>query len=152
MLEEVLAHIHNWFQVGIYQNDYAIEDGVITLPFLKNGQYFRIIGSILNDGLYIYGETIKDGDGNETELMDETFTGSVWALAVPKVVLKLAGEIASWQETYGAAAASPYSSESFAGYSYTKSGGANETAGTGSGGWQSAFRTRLNPYRKLKVI
>ena len=82
-------------------------------------------------------------------LEDETFDGSIWALAIPKAVVDLAGEIAAWQEKYGAVTASPYTSESFAGYSYTKSGGAD--AG-GSGGWQAAFRARLNPYRKLREV
>lgn len=155
MLEQVLNHIHNWFQVGIYHGEYAIENGVITLPFLQNGQYFRIVGSLFNDGLYIYDNTIQKTDleedepGNgeeETELTDETFTGAVWALAVPKAVVKLAEEISLWQEKYGDSIASPYTSESFAGYSYTK------TAGIFQDGWQAAFRSRLNPYRKLKVI
>ena len=83
-------------------------------------------------------------------LEDETFTGAVWALAVPKAVVELAGEIATWQEKYRVVIESPYTSESFAGYSYTKASGAGDS--TGSGGWQAAFRARLNPYRKLREI
>lgn len=142
MLEQVLTHIHNWFQVGIYPGTYTIEDGGVTLPFLQDGQYFRIIGSLFNDGLHQYGPSME-------LLQDETFNGTIWALAIPKAVVELAGEIATWQEKYGAVTASPYTSESFAGYSYTKSGGADAGA---SGGWQAAFRARLNPYRKLREI
>lgn len=143
MLEQVLTHIHNWFQVGIYPGTYTIEDGGVTLPFLQDGQYFRIVGSLFNDGLHQYGPAME-------LLQDETFDGAVWALAVPKSVVELAGEIAAWQEKYGAIIESPYTSESFGGYSYSKASGAGDSGG--SGGWQAAFRARLNPYRKLREI
>lgn len=143
MLEQILTHIHNWFQVGIYPGKYTIRDGWIVLDFLQEGQYFRIVGSVFNDGLHRYGPAMK-------LLRDEDFIGAVWALAVPKAVEDLAGEIAEWQKKYGATVSSPYTSESFGGYSYTKNGGANENGG--SGGWQAAFRAQLNPYRKLREI
>lgn len=143
MLEQVLTHIHNWFQVDIYPGEYTIQDGSITLPFLRDGQYFRICGSLFNDGLHRYGAEMESFD-------DEEFTGTVWALAIPKSVINLSKDIAEWQEKYGSAASSPYTSESFGGYSYSKSGGANENGG--AGGWQAAFRARLNPYRKLREI
>lgn len=147
MLEQVLTHIHNWFRVrdcvnGIHPGEYTIEDGGITLPFLQDGQYFRIMGSVFNDGLRQYGQDMD-------ALTDETFTGTIWALAVPKSVIDLAGEIADWQKKYGASASSPYLSESFGGYSYSKG-----TAGgqSGASSWQAAFRAQLNPYRKLREV
>ncbi len=143
MLEQVLIHIHNWFQVDISPGTYTIQDSGITLPFLQDGQYFRICGSVFNDGLHQYGPAME-------LLQDETFTGAVWALAVPKAVVELSEEIAAWQEKYGAVLDSPYTSESFGGYSYSKASGAGDS--TGSGGWQAAFRARLNPYRKLREI
>ena len=82
-------------------------------------------------------------------LTDETFDGAIWALAVPKAVVELAEEIAAWQKQYGAAAASPYQSESFGGYSYTMAGGDSQ-AGAASRGWQRAFRSRLNQWRRLR--
>lgn len=142
MLEQVLIEIHNWFQREIVSGTYTIQNGNIALPFLQDGQYFRIVGSVFNDGLHQYGSAMQ-------LLQDETFTGAVWALAVPKEIIKLAEEIAAWKEKYGAVIDSPYTSESFGGYSYTKSGGAGNAC---SGGWQSAFRARLNPYRKLREI
>ena len=80
MLEQVLMHLKNWFLVpgGIHEGTYTIEDGGITLPFLANGQYFRICGSVFNDGLHQY----PAGD-----LKTETFDGTVWALAVRKLSL-----------------------------------------------------------------
>lgn len=150
MLERLLKHLKNWFRVhndvdGIYSGTYIVESGGVVLPFLQNGQYFRIIGSVFNDGLYIYGETILDGDGKEVNLTDETFTGSVWALAIPQAVIEMAAEIGQWVTKYGKAVESPYTSESFGGYSYSKA-----TGNGAQSGWEAAFSTRLNQWRKLR--
>ena len=139
MLEQVLMHLTNWFLVpgGIHEGTYTIEDGGITLPFLENGQYFRIFGSVFNDGLHLYPAS---------DLKSESFDGTVWALAVPQAVIELAAEIEAWQKKNGDASVSPYQSESFGGYQYSK---ATDSASGGSVTWQSAFRSRLNNYRKL---
>ncbi len=143
MLEQVLTELRNWFRVrdahgGVYPGTYTVENGKIALPFLREGQYYRVLGSVFNDGLHRYGD--------ETDaLRDETFDGSVWALAVPRAVIDLAEEITAWQTKYGNAAQSPYQSESFGGYSYTKAAGASGAGGT----WQSVFAARLNAYRKI---
>lgn len=141
MLEQVLRHLNNWFLVGIHEGTFTVENGSITLPFLLTNQYFRIVGSVFNGGLHQYPAV---------DLTDETFAGSVWALAVPKAVVSLAEDIAAWQEKNGEAVASPYQSESFGGYSYTK-----RSAGSNRGtvnSWQDAFRGRLNDWRKLKGV
>ena len=148
MLEQILTELHNWFRVrdgadGIHHGTYTIEDGRIALPFLRDGQYFRMMGSVFNDCLHRYGPDMA-------ALEDETFDGTIWAMAVPKAVVELVGEIEAWQKKYGAVIDSPYTSESFGGYSYTKQSGAGDS--TGSGGWQAAFRARLDPYRKLREI
>ena len=138
MLEQVLMNIRNWFPVkgGIYSGTFTIKDGGITLPFLADGQYFRICGSVFNDGLHQY---------NVLDLVDETFNGTIWALAIPKAVIDLAFEIEEWQKKNGEAASGIYQSESFGGYQYSKQ--------TASDGGQltvwSVFRKRLNQWRKL---
>lgn len=140
MLEQVLMHLNNWFLVpgGIHEGTYTIEDGGITLPFLANGQYFRICGSVFNDGLHQY----PSGD-----LRNETFDGYVWALAIPQAVIELALEIEAWETKNGDAARSPFASESFGGYSYSKA--TDNSASGGAVTWQTAFRSRLNAWRKL---
>ena len=139
MLEQVLMNIRNWFSVdgGIYSGTFTIKDGGIALPLLANGQYFRICGSVFNDGLHQYPED---------DLVDETFNGTIWALAIPKAVIELAAEIEAWQKKNGEAASGIYQSESFGGYSYSK---ATDSANGGAVTWQTAFRSRLNNYRKL---
>lgn len=150
MLEQLLQYLHNWFRVrdnvdGKYHGTFTVEDGSVVLPFLQDGQYFRIMGSVFNDGLYIYGETIKNGDGADVALKDETFTGSIWALSVPRALVSLSKDIAAWNEKYGDAVASPFSSESFGGYNYTKATSAN-----GSTNWQTVFAPSLNQWRKIR--
>ena len=139
MLEQVLMKIRNWFTVdgGIYSGTFTIKDGGITLPFLANGQYFRICGSVFNDGLHQYPED---------DLTDETFNGTIWALAIPKAVIELADEIQKWQEKNGEAASGIYQSESFGGYSYSKATDAETGCAVT---WQSAFKKQLSAWRKI---
>ena len=135
MLEEVLASIHNWFECAYLAGELSVVDGELTLPhgFLRNGQYYRIVGSVFNDGLHCYPAS---------DLKDEVFTGEVWALAVPKALVDLVAEIAEWCK---ANPDSAYTSESFGGYSYTKAAASDGTPM----GWQGVFRRRLDRWRKL---
>ncbi len=141
MLEELMRECRNWFKVpdGAYSGTFTIKGGSIALPFLRAGQYFRIMGSVLNDGVYQYGNC---------SLRDETFDGAIWAMAVPAEFLRLEEEIKAWRTQYENAANSPFQSESFAGYSYTKSS-ANGDSGGSVTGWQGVFASRLNKWRKL---
>lgn len=140
ILSELCQELKNWFcdESDIHLGTYAIEGGVLSLPFLLDGQYFRIAGSVLNDGVYKYDD--------ELELNDETFTGAIWAMKIPPSVVALATEIDAWIEKNGEAASSPYQSESWGGYSYSlKSGGAE----SGSVDWRTVFGGSLNRWRKL---
>jgi len=141
MLEELMRECRNWFKVpdGAYSGTFTIKDGSITLPFLVEGQYFRIIGSVFNDGVHQYGAG---------SLTNETFDGTVWALAVPAAFISLVEDVEAWRSKYETAASSPFQSESFAGYSYTKSS-ANGNSGGSVKGWQGVFASRLNKWRKL---
>lgn len=147
MLTELLQYLKNWFHRTTYYGEFTISNGNIGKysngiafvdNYLKDGQYFRIIGSALNDGVWKYPAT---------ELKDEVFEGAVWGLAVPPAVVALAEEIAEWQEKYGGTVSSPFTSESFGGYSYTKSAG-NSVNGGGMS-WKDQFASRLNPWRKI---
>lgn len=141
MLEELMRECRNWFVSpnGVHLGTFTVKEGSITLPFLVYGQYFRIVGSVFNDGVYEYGNFY---------LQDETFEGAIWALSVPPAFIKLSEEIKSWRDQYENAANSPFQSESFAGYSYTKSS-ANGNSGGSVTGWQGVFASRLNKWRKL---
>ena len=143
MLTEICGYLHNWFceDSDIIIGTITVGDGSIAVPYgsIQPGQYIRIVGSVFNDGVIQYGTD---------ELVDETFEGAVWPMKVPKAVIAIAEEITQWQEKYGGydnKSMSPYNSESFAGYSYSKSGGDATT----QSGWQSVYSSRLNPWRKL---
>ena len=138
MLTELCAELRNYFEVpnGRHFGKFTISGGSIApLDFLQEGQYFRIVGSVFNDGVYQYPAT---------SLTDEVFEGAVWAMAVPPTLIALAAEIKAYNES-DAGNASPYTSESFGGYSYTK---ATDASGAPIG-WQKAFASRLNKWRKL---
>ena len=138
MLTELCAELRNYFEVpnGRHFGKFTIRGGSIEpLDFLQYGQYFRIVGSVFNDGVYQY---------NATFLTDEVFEGAVWAMAVPPTLIALAAEIEEYNKS-DAGKASPYTSESFGGYSYTK---ATDASGAPIG-WQKAFASRLAKWRKL---
>lgn len=138
MITEICAELRNWFVVpdGVHIGTYTISGGSIApLDFLQEGQYFRIVGSVFNDGVYQYPAT---------SLTDEVFEGAVWSMAVPSAVIDLAAEIKEYNDS-DAGKASPFTSESFGGYAYTKATDANGAPI----GWQKAFASRLNKWRKL---
>lgn len=152
MLTELCAYLKNYFLVDylhpeerIHYGTYTIEQGhfVESLSFLSEGQYFRIVGSLFNDGVYCLG---KD------ELMDETFTGSIWAMSVPPEVSALANDISAWIAANSKSLSSPYQSESFGGYSYSKSSGGGTSNPSAAYSWQDQFASRLAPYRRLSVL
>lgn len=149
MLNELCHEIKNWFEKLVIVGDITIENGNITndkfLEKIQDNQYFRIVGSVFNDGIYKYtGEPI-------TDLADEVYHGGVWLLAIPKEIITLSDDIDAWKSKYMSAdsvAMSPYSSESFGGYSYSKSTG-GDSAGGGGTSWQSTFASQLNKWRKI---
>jgi len=140
MIQEVLDYIHNYFVKEIYRGSFKIESGSLVVDFLKENQYFKIIGSVFNDGVHIYSDT-------ET-LVDETFGGQIWAMAVPPAVINVTKEIEDWIDANKEIIDSPFQSESFGGYSYTKATGSGKN-GSAQITWQDKFGSQLNAYRKI---
>lgn len=146
MLSNLCKELRNWFDRGqprIY-GSFTIEGGRITdedfTSVIQANQYFRIVGSVFNDGVYKYTD--------ELALTDELFVGSIWLMAIPKDVIDLSLEIQAWVDKYGESVNSPYSSESFGGYSYTKASGGSSGSGSNPT-WQSVFASKLNLWRKI---
>ena len=137
MLTEILAYLRNDFVREIHKGTFEIVGGNLSpLDFLIPNQYFRIVGSVLNDGVYCYGDTLN--------LLDETFTGEIWTLVIPPDLLKIADEITDFMAS-DEAKPSAYTAESFDGYSYTK---ATDSDGI-SVSWQAVFAKRLRRWRKI---
>lgn len=148
---EVCQYLKNWFtkNQAQYFGQITIENGALSETYgLKVGQYFRIIGSADNDGVYQYPITT---------LADETFDGAIWGMSLPKAFIALLNDIEAWKAKFnsldtqdGRQVMSPYNSESFGGYTYSKSnGGSGDTARDKSGTWQGVFGARLQPWRKM---
>lgn len=144
MLSEVCRYLNNWFDDGRIFGDFTIEDGVLegVDGTLQSGQYFRIIGSVFNDGIYTYPTS---------ELHDETFHGAVWVLKIPPEIIAISNEIDAWKEKYlgaDSAALGPFTSESFGGYSYSKGTTADGKVAGGDWTQVSGFTSRLDGWRK----
>lgn len=143
MLEQILDFIHNYFEKEIVYGTFTISSGDIGATFLQDGQYFRIVGSVFNDGVHKY----EPNNESREQLTDETFEGQVWAMAVPPAVIALSVEITNWNSTNGGD--SPFVSESFGGYSYTKGTSSRGGGATTPLTWKDVFRDRLNHWRKI---
>jgi hypothetical protein len=138
-LYELLVYLRNFFPGEKWQFfGEDITEKRLLLPGLENGDYYLIEGSRRNNGIHVYGNS---------DLRSETYSGIVTELCIPTELLILLDEINVWQEKHAEALQSPYQSESFGGYSYTK---ASESGGTGeSMSWKTVFAPRLRMWRKI---
>lgn len=154
-LTEVCAYCRNYFaprskqQSGEYKHEgiFTISNHTITpLDFLAPNQYFRIVGSNVNDGVYCNSQE------GLAVLTDEEFEGEIWEMSVPRAFIALCTDISAWRtenEAVGSTNMSPFTQESFGGYSYTKSG---SNADNGSNAtWQGQFSRRLNAWKRIYI-
>lgn len=144
MITELCQELNNFFiksEDDKHFGTFKVTNGQITPSFdLEQNQYFRIVGSKFNDGVYKFGvdtlpadETIKDG--------------ALWCMYVPNDFINLVNEIEEWQNKYSEIVDNPYKSESFNGYSYSlKSGKSTDTVT-----YKDIFKSKLNKYRKIKI-
>lgn len=135
MLEYVLSSLYNWFDVKRDYGEFTISGGSLDVDGMLDGQYFRIVGSVLNDGLHKWPAD---------DLHDEVFVGEIWSLAIPDAVIRLTGEMGEWVKEHPVGAG--YTSESFGGYSYSLP--TNSQTGQAANVYD-VFRSQLNQYRKL---
>lgn len=147
MLTELCRECRNYFlrnrENDIHTGTFEINGGDIEpLSFLTNGQYYRIVGSVFNDGVHKYGDPFDEA------LTDERFDGAVWAMYVPPAFVALAEEVEKWQADHAEALAGPYQSESFGGYSYSKGASANGGAYT----WADQFAGQLKNWRRVNIL
>lgn len=159
-ITEICMDIHNFFppmnqrsdKSYIHSGNFIISGGsIVPSDFIKPNQYFRIVGSTFNDGVWLNTpETIA-------KLTEEEFDGAIWLMAIPPDFIALCKDIEDWRaknEAVDSVNMSPFTSESFGGYSYSKSSGSGST-GAKSGNsvtWKSQFASRLNAYRRLSVL
>ena len=139
-INEICNYLNNDFRCETHLGEFAIENGVLDLSEIEilDGQFFKIENSVLNDGIYQHPED---------KLNDERFKGAVSLLRIPPLVLEIAEEIDEWEKENAKALNSPFQSESFGGYSYSKASGSGQNGGSYS--WKDVFGSKLSKYRKL---
>ena len=151
LLDELCGYLNNYFVVkpkGVHHGTFEItpEDGLVC-DFLQEGQYFAVRNSVFNNGVFKY-----PAEG----MTPEVFTGEVWAMAVPPAVIALLSDIETWQAKYGSLDSvnySPFTSESFNNYSYSKgskSGEGSSTSGTPLT-WKDVFKDRFIRWKKVSL-
>jgi len=138
MIADLCKELNNWFDYKRLFGTFTVSNGSLSIPGAQDGQYIRICDSVFNDGVYGYPVS---------GLKDETFDGVIWLLAIPQEVVDLSKQIDEWQNEYAEDMRSPYQSESFGGYSYTKAS-AQGSDGTGTT-WVDIFADQLKKWRKI---
>lgn len=139
-MTELCAELNNYFERGEKSGGFEIIDGKLNVDFLLNNQYFRISGSTFNDGVHKFPYD---------KLTDEKFSGEILLMAIPPAVISLADDINAWLESNKTALNSPYSSESFGGYSYSLATDTSGSASSSGVSWQAHFRSSLNKWRRV---
>lgn len=145
IISEICAETKNYFvlQGDIVIGNFEISDGeIVPSVSLLDGQFYRIVGSVFNDGIHHSSDTLTD---------EPEFHGAVWLMRVPQDVVDCAERILAWTADHAGDISSPYTSESFGGYSYSR--GANSD-GTLGANWknQAEFAGVLNKYRRIRVL
>lgn len=168
-IEALCAEVNNYHETDRIRGKFTIDSGSITLPFLCENQFFRILGSKWNDGVYIYSEysfiirsstweevmkgnldwgelrKYKWGELVEHDLVDEVFDGEIWPMRMPRAFLDLSKKIAEYNES-DAAKISPFTSENISGYySYTKASATDNS-------WENVFKDSLKRWRRLPCL
>lgn len=138
VIDELCAECRNYFtsDKDKLSGDFTITNGSLNLgDSAKNGQYFRVIGSTFADGIHQNPSVFEQ---------DESFSGCIWLMKIPMQFIRDAVLIKDWIDKYGdESSASPYTSESFDNYSYSKDS-------TAKGGWKSQFGTTISRWRKYR--
>lgn len=143
-MADVMRYLNNYFDKGYIDGKFEVSDDGVLSPTdgIVSGQYIAIEGSINHDGVY----PCTDGWlGYDEEIpFGEEFQGRVWLLHPPASFVKLCRRISDFQKE-SEKVSGPYTSESFAGYSYSKATSKSGGAVT----WQETFERELMPYRRM---
>jgi len=134
--------VNNYFVKEKVSGTFDLNPNVAPISLIEN-QYFRIVGSIMNDGVYR-----NDAESLST-LTAEEFQGEIWSMAVPRDFLTLCEEIEAFNTKMNEIASKDngFTSENFDGYSYSK---ASSLSPALQQEW-SNINSRLNNYRRIGV-
>ena len=138
---DVMRHCRNYFERWSYSGEITIgPDGELTgMADVTPHAYAAIRGSACHDGVWrVSGGRLE---GMEPGLPEETFNGTVWALAPPPGFVGLCEQIDAFDTQRPAG---PLASESFGAYSYSV-----QTGQSGAITWQESYAAQLLPYRRM---
>lgn len=139
-IKAICDFIHNYFEAEKIEGSFTIAGGELQNVAILENQYFRVQGSVFNDGIY---------KAPKADLTDETFRGTITLMAVPKDVLDVLTRATQWEADNANTLNSPYTSESFGGYSYTKGTSTHKDGSSGQLTWRDVFGSELKAYRKI---
>ena len=149
MLTAICQYLRNWFdrksdgtRLPSWTEEITISNGELVgfSDRLLPGQYFRILDSVLNNGVWQYGSSY---------LKDETFTGTVQSMAVPDAVVEAAIALEKFRAKYGEVIDSPFASENYFGYSWSKAGGGGAGSSAAANSMPTTIVATLDPWRKI---
>lgn len=134
--------VNNYFVKEKVSGTFELSPNVAPVSLLEN-QYLRIVGSVMNDGVY------QNNAESLATLTAEEFQGEIWSMAVPKDFLALCEEIEAFNTKMNEIASKDngFTSENFDGYSYSK---ASSLSPALQQEWNN-INSRLNNYRRIGV-
>lgn len=145
-LTDLCRKTRNWFDK---KRHFGIFDLDSELDFACEGQFYRLIGDVTADGQCLYVDYVCTyTDGNFKVYGAETahgiLNGAIWEMSVPTDFLELYEKMTAWEEKNADILNSPFQSESFGGYSYSRASGKNGSLTV----WDN-FADEIARYQKL---
>lgn len=140
-LTRICAKLKNHFLRDKYEGEFTLVSGTAPLELL-DGQYFVIVHSNLNDGVF------QNTAESLARIQPETFTGRIWTMSVPVDFLDLVEDIDRLNakvEELGLLDKG-YASESFGGYTYSLQSGAPAYMQE----WLRRINSGMSMYQKIR--
>jgi hypothetical protein len=140
-LTRICAKLKNHFLRNKYEGEFTLVSGTAPLELL-DGQFFVIVNSNLNDGVF------QNTAESLAKIQPETFTGRIWTMKVPVDFLELVEDIDMLNakvEELGLLDKG-YASESFGGYTYSLQSGAPAYMQE----WLRRINSGMSMYQKIR--
>lgn len=103
-LFKVMLHLRNAFERDSESGTYEIQNGTIALQGEYGvGEWIAIVGSRLNGGVYVIKSEVANvyvlGNGtyDETPTKSEIFDGTIYRLAIPRMLLNVCEDIRNYK-------------------------------------------------------
>lgn len=141
-LSRICARLKNHFLRDKYEGTFTLVSGIAPLDNLLDGQYFVIVNSNLNNGVF------QNTAESLAKIQPETFTGRIWTMSVPVDFLELVEDIDQLNakiEELGLLDKG-YASETFGGYTYSLQSGAPAYMQE----WLNRINSGMSMYQKMR--